>query len=71
MPKSKVNADIRDFHAVVSGFLGAWTDPMGNNVQVKEVCNEIRVSFTDGYGKSVVLHLEVAPRRMWSMAFWT
>ena len=47
--EGRVNADTR---AVVSGFLGAWTDPMGNNVQVKEVCNELRVSFTDGCGKS-------------------
>ena len=38
--EGRVNADTR---AVVSGFLGAWTDPMGNNVQVKEVCNEVRV----------------------------
>ena len=37
------NYAVQGTRAVVSGFLGAWTDPMGNNVQVKEVCNEVRV----------------------------
>ena len=55
-------------HADITTFLGSWTDPMGNNVQVAQMqeTGYILACFTDGFGERDTWKLRRAPCGQWS-----